>query len=166
LDARKIAAGAPKDIAGRRARSRSNNGGLVLIRGAAAARQRPCPTAGFVLASDDLITNTVHGRRLIPKAHVLIRHHRTSGLENISMDINHEFWARLARVHVVSHVPNADACLRLPATQQAALRAVLATTGAQALVYKRPPGTALGPEWQALDFGDYASRLSGGSVEG
>jgi hypothetical protein len=42
----------------------------------------------LVLVADDLVAKTHRGRRLIPNAHVLIRHHRTSGLDNIPMDIN------------------------------------------------------------------------------
>jgi lysophospholipase L1-like esterase len=42
----------------------------------------------LVLASDDLIANTLRGRRLIPNAHVIVRHHQISGIDNIPIDIN------------------------------------------------------------------------------
>lgn len=76
-------------------------------------------------------------------------------------DHDHEFWARLARVHIVGHVPNDYAALRLPPDRWDALCAALVTTGARALIYKPPTDALPGVDWTPLTGGYYAYRLSG-----
>jgi hypothetical protein len=68
-------------------------------------------------------------------------------------DHDHEFWARLAHVEIVSHVPDAVGAFQLSADQWGELEAVLASTGARALVYKAADGRRPGPAWHALDSG-------------
>jgi hypothetical protein len=70
-------------------------------------------------------------------------------------DHDHEFWARLAHLEIVSHVPDAVGAFRLSPDRWGELEAVLASTGARALVYKAPDGKRPGPAWHSLDSGFY-----------
>jgi hypothetical protein len=77
-------------------------------------------------------------------------------------DYDHEFWARLARIRIVSHVPVSEAFFVISEAEQKELRAALAATGAKALVYRTTTGRDLGPRWHLLESGYYASWLSSG----
>ena len=77
-------------------------------------------------------------------------------------DHDHEFWARLARVHIVSHIPDDAEFFRTPPRCRDRLYAVLAATGAKALVYKIARRQEPGAGWRTLEAGYYAYLLSNG----
>ena len=73
---------------------------------------------------------------------------------------DHEFWARLAHIKIVSSIPDDAAVFRLPVPRQRELCAELALTGAKAIVYKPVSSRPMSDRWQLLSDGYYAYPLS------
>jgi hypothetical protein len=74
-------------------------------------------------------------------------------------DHDHEFWARLARVHIICHVPDDQRALTLSTSEWHELVLVLARAGARVLVYKASPDDSLDADWLSLGAGYYAYLL-------
>jgi len=73
-------------------------------------------------------------------------------------DHDHEFWARLARVRIVSQVPNDYQVLHTSAERWNVVRALLAAAGAKAIIYKPLDGVGP-PGWIPLTLGYYQQPL-------
>lgn len=68
---------------------------------------------------------------------------------------DHEFWARMGGVQIVTQMPDGDAYRRLDPARRETLRMIFSRTGASAIVYRRVIAVRMAPEWRQLGDTQY-----------